>query len=140
MDAKLRNILDELPEKPPRSRLEPYREFIEQLRSKGRTYRNIAEILAEKCGVQVTGSGVHDFVRSRSRPKVSQAQISPTKTNQVAVDNPGIAGIAPEVPSSKEVQRKIAALKARNTTAEPGMRGFEYDPDQPLRLKRSRND
>ena len=83
MDANLKKLLDELPDKPPRSRLEPYREFIEELRTKGRTYRNIAEILAEKCGVQVTGSGVHDFVRSRSRMKMSQAQISPTKTNQV---------------------------------------------------------
>jgi hypothetical protein len=69
MDANLEDILDELPDKPPRSRLETYREFIEELRSKGRTYRNIAEILAEKCGVQVTGSGVHYFVRSRSRAK-----------------------------------------------------------------------
>ncbi len=67
MDADLKKILAELPNKPPRSRLEPYREFIEELRSRGRTYRDIAEILAEKCAVQVTGSGVHDFVRTRSR-------------------------------------------------------------------------
>lgn len=65
MDVNLQKLLDELPDKPPRSRLEPYREFIEDLRSKGRTYRNIAKILAEKCGVKVTGRGVHDFVRSR---------------------------------------------------------------------------
>jgi len=140
MDANLQKLLDELPDKPPRSRLEPYREFIEALRSKGRTYRNIAEILAEKCGVRVTGSGVHDFVRSRSRPKVSRAQINPTKTNRVAADYRGTAGTAPDVQSGEEVQRKIAALKARNTTAEPGVHGFEYDPDQPLRLKRSRSD
>ena len=31
----------------------------------------------------------------------------------------------------------IAALKARNTAAEPGPPGFEYDPDEPLRLRRS---
>jgi hypothetical protein len=36
MDANLKKILDELPGKPPRSRLEPYREFIEELRSRGR--------------------------------------------------------------------------------------------------------
>jgi hypothetical protein len=49
MDANLKRLLDELPDKPPRSRLEPYREFTEELRSRGRTYRDIAEILAEKC-------------------------------------------------------------------------------------------
>jgi hypothetical protein len=58
MDANLKKILDELPDKPPRSRLEPYREFIAELLSRGRTYRDIAEILVEKCAVQVTGSGI----------------------------------------------------------------------------------
>ena len=73
MDTDLKKILAELPIKPPRSRLEPYREFIEELRSRGRTYRDIADILAEKCSVQVTGSGVHDFVRTRSRAKTKLA-------------------------------------------------------------------
>ncbi len=135
MDANLKNILDELPDKPPRSRLEPYREFIEELRSRGRTYRDIAQILAEKCAVQVTGSGVHDYLRTRSRAKASQAAVSLSKPTESAVGNPDTAGTGPEVPSSEEVQRKIAALKARNTGAEPGQRGFEYDPDEPLRLK-----
>jgi hypothetical protein len=69
MDAKFREILDALPDKPPRSRLEPYREFIEELRRRGRTYVDIASILAEKCQVQVTASGAHDFVRTRSQVK-----------------------------------------------------------------------
>jgi hypothetical protein len=56
MDAKFREILDSLPNKPPRSRLEPYREFIEELRRRGRTYLDIAGILAEKCQVQVTAA------------------------------------------------------------------------------------
>jgi hypothetical protein len=110
-------ILDELPIKPPRSRLEPYREFIEELRSRGRTYRDIAEILAEKCAVQVTGSGVHDFVRTRTGK-----------------------GEAGGESSSDDVQRRIAALKARNTVPEPLSGGFEYNPDEPLRLKQSGRD
>jgi hypothetical protein len=135
MDAKLKNILDELPDKPPRSRLEPYRGFIEELRSRGQTYRDIAKILAEKCAVQVTGSGVHDFVRSRLRANLTQAESSPNKTDQIPAHNPVSAGTAPVAPSSDEVQRKIAALKARNARAEPSTCGFEYDPDQPLRLR-----
>ena len=131
MDANLKNILDELPDKPPRSRLEPYREFIEELRSRGRTYRDIADILAEKCAVKVTGSGVHDFVRTRSRTKTRQAENGrPPKPNQ----HP-----AP-VSSREEIQRKIAALKARNTSDEPGARAFDYDPEQPLTLQRSRRE
>ena len=137
MDANLQKLLDELPDKPPRSRLEPYREFMEELRSRGRTYRDIADLLAEKCAVQVTGSGVHDFLRSRLRAKVRRAGSSPTEANQLLAGNPLAPGIATEVSSSEEVQRKIAALKARNTAAEQRPHGFEYNPDEPLRLKRS---
>ena len=136
MDAHLNKILAELPIKPPRSRLEPYREFIEELRSRGRTYRDIAEILAEKCALQVTASGVHDFVRTRTRAKDSLAGRG-TKSNPLAVSKPLAAETSPASASSEQVQRKIAALKARNTAAEPGPPAFEYDPDQPLRLKRS---
>jgi len=133
MDTDLKKILAELPIKPPRSRLEPYREFIEELRSRGRTYRDIAEILAETCAVQVTGSGVHDFVRTRSRAKIKSA-------GRLRVGNPMEAETSPASASSEDLQRKIAALKARKTPAEPGPPGFEYDPDQPLRLKRSRRE
>ena len=35
MDVNLQKLLDELPDKPSRSRLEPYREFIEDLREQG---------------------------------------------------------------------------------------------------------
>jgi hypothetical protein len=134
MDTDLKKILAELPIKPPRSRLEPYREFIEELRSRGRTYRDIAEILAEKCALQVTASGVHDFVRTRTRAKVAGRG---TKSNPLPVSNPVAAETSPASASSEEVQRKIAALKTRNTAAEPGPAVFEYDPDRPLRLKRS---
>ena len=100
MDTDLKKILAELPIKPPRSRLEPYREFIEELRSRGRTYRDIAEILAEKCAVQVTGSGVHDFVRSRLRAKVMQEDSSPTKKNRLLASNPVAQVTAAAVASS----------------------------------------
>jgi hypothetical protein len=135
MDAHLNKILAELPTKPPRSRLEPYREFIEALRSRGRTYRDIAGILAEKCAVQVTASGVHDFVRTRTRAKDRSAGRG-AKSNPLPVSKPVAAATSAASASGEEVQRKIAALKMRNTAANPGPPPFEYDPDQPLRLKR----
>ena len=135
MDATLKNILDELPDKPPRSRLEPYREFIEELRSRGRTYRDIADILAEKRAVHVTGSGVHDYLRTRSRAKAGHLEVSQSKPTKLPVSIPVASDSVAATSSSGEVQRRIAALKARNTEVRP--RGFEYDPDEPLRLKRS---
>jgi hypothetical protein len=137
MDANLKKLLDELPGKPPRSRLEPYREFIEELRGRGRTYRESAEILADKCAVQVTGSGVHDYLRTRLRAKARQAESGPPNSNQLPVVNQVSAGTVAMASSSGEVQRRIAALKARKTASEPDPRGFDYDPDEPLRFKRS---
>ena len=67
MDDRFRDILDSLPPKPPRSRLEPYAELINELRHRGTTYRNTAKILAEECQLEVSASTVHDFVRVRSR-------------------------------------------------------------------------
>jgi hypothetical protein len=139
MDTDLKQILAELPIKPPRSRLEPYREFIDELRSRGRTYRDIAAILAEKCAVQVTASGVHDFVRTRTRAK-DRSDGRGTKSNPLPVSKPVAAETSPASASREEVQRKIAALKVLNTAAKPGPPPFEYDPDQPLRLKRSRRE
>jgi hypothetical protein len=136
MDAKFREILDALPDKPPRSRLEPYREFIEELRRRGRTYVDIAGILAEKCQVQVTASGLHDFVRTRSRMKRRS-------TKQVASDPPksvpASTGAGREDSRQKpsgddEVRRRIAALKARKPVAAAEPNGFQYDPTEPLRL------
>jgi hypothetical protein len=137
MDANLKKILAELPSKPPRSRLEPYREFIEELRNRGRTYREIAQILAEKCAIQVTGSGVHDYLRTRSRAKARQPESRPTIPHQLLDSTPVAADTLATASSSEEVRRKIAAFKARKSTAEPGSHGFEYDPNEPLRLKRS---
>jgi hypothetical protein len=61
MDDKFQDILDSLPEKPPRSRLEPCNELIGELRRRGRTYREIRDILAEKCGTQVSVSTLPRF-------------------------------------------------------------------------------
>jgi hypothetical protein len=136
MDAKLREILDSLPNKPPRSRLEPYREFIEELRRRGRTYVDIAGILGEKCQVQVTASGVHDFVRTRSRMKRRSAQqiaYAPPKS----VPNSTGAGRADSTrkPSGDdEVRRRIAAFKARKPAAAEEPDRFQFDPTEPLRL------
>jgi hypothetical protein len=136
MDAKFREILDALPNKPPRSRLEPYRELIEELRRRGRTYVDIAGILAEKCQVQVTASGVHDFVRTRSRMKrrsTKQITSDPPKTTPASTGTGRVDSIQKPF-TDDEVRRRIAALKARKPVVEPEPNGFQFDPTEPLRL------
>ena len=74
MDERFQAILDSLPPKPPRSRLEPYWELIREMRRRGRTYREIAQVLSDKCQVVVATSTIHDFVQVRSRNRLRQPQ------------------------------------------------------------------
>ena len=143
MDPKFKEIIDGLPDKPPRSRLQPYFELIEELRRRGRTYRDIAQVLAKKCELQVTASGVHDFVRTRSqtirRPggrsnsrKGEQRVLSSAPRITTAVRDPVLAP-APE----DEVARKIATLKDRELDAKRISERFHFDVNEPLRLMKA---
>ena len=77
MGGQFKDILDSLPEKSPRSRLDPYLELIEELRRRGRTFREIAHILAERCYLETAASTIHDFIRTRSQ----RAQRSPRRSS-----------------------------------------------------------
>ena len=69
MDEAFQAILDSLPPKAARSKLEPYAELIRELRKRGRSYREIASILGERCGVTVGIHTVYNFVQVRSKAK-----------------------------------------------------------------------
>ena len=65
MDAKFQAILDSLPPKAPRSKLEPFTELIAELRKRERSYRQIADLLKERCGLSVGVHTLYSFVRTR---------------------------------------------------------------------------
>ena len=141
MEGQFQDILDSLPEKPQRSCLEPYRELIDELRRRGRTYREIAHILAEKCHVETAVSTIHDFVRVRSQRaqrlpgrsfRGTPKQMLLSSTQDVEMETPAAkAGAAAD-----DVRRRIAALKLRKSVIEPTPEGFHFDPGEPLRLKK----
>jgi hypothetical protein len=58
--------LADLPPKSPRSKLEPHRELIRELRRRGRTYRELASIFRERLGLDVAPSTIHLFVKVRA--------------------------------------------------------------------------
>jgi len=141
MDEQLKQILETLPQKPTRSRLDPYGEFIEELRRLGRTYREIAAILAEKCELQVSSSAVHEFVQTRSRRKEKvRPQSSPdlTKSRKPASAQKVDTERAPTKAQVRddELARRIAALKRERAVAKPTSERFQFDPSEPLRLKK----
>lgn len=138
MDDRFKQILGTLSEKPPRSRLEPYREFIEELRRMRRTYRDIAAILAEKCQLQVSASAVHDFVRIRSRgkgklgPESSARRTEPRRSPAAQQIETAIKTNA----TGDDLRRRIAALKVEKEAAQPTPDRFQFDPSEPLRLRK----
>jgi IS30 family transposase len=118
MKKELEAILDTLPQQPPRSRLDPYAELIDEMRRRDWTYRGIAQILAEKCNLSVSPSNIHYFVKQR-QPQMANNQHA---KNQQA----------------EEIRKRIHALKRRSTERDQDPKAFEFDPAKPLRLNKPR--
>jgi hypothetical protein len=134
MDPNISKLLDEVPEKPPRSKLELHTDVIATLRQKRRTYREIAEFFRDHLAITVAPSTIHDFVRVRRRRG---------KRNTVSRDEPNTSSpkdaTSPPARAIYETddagQRKISALK-RRTPADRPQPVFAYDENEPLTLRR----
>jgi hypothetical protein len=73
--------LGDLPPKPHRSKLEPHRELIRELRRKGRTYREVAQLFNERLGLYVAPSTLHSFVKVRAKHhKRAQFELPPLES------------------------------------------------------------
>ena len=125
MDPSISRLLDDIPEKPPRSKLEPHADVIAALRRKRRTYREIAQFFREHLAITVAPSTIHDFVRVRRRRGKRGIVFSGEQPVSKAKD----------VSTDDDVQRRIAALK-RRTPAEQPKPLFTYEEEEPLKLRR----
>ena len=141
MQKNLEAILDSLPAQPPRSRLDPYADLIEEMRRRNWTYRAIAQVLAEKCNLKVAPSNIHHFVRQRglrigSKPEAvrrtdGERQSAPTSSGSRTGGRSG-----PIKEQDDEVRARIDALKRRQESGSPARKAFEFNPTEPLRLKK----
>jgi IS30 family transposase len=108
MKFNIEAILAELPDKPPRSRLDPHLELIQELRLRKWTFQQIANLLAQKYGVGITSSGIHDFLRRRTRSaRLNQA------TTRIDSARPRTISPSPSITESD----------------------FEFNAAEPLKLK-----
>jgi hypothetical protein len=111
--------LASLPPKPPRSKLEPHRELIRELRRKGRTYREVSRLFAERLGLQVAPSTLHSFVKVRARHR-----------KQVQFELPAV-----ELPSTQApVSDRLAAFKSKTAVQESKRSRFVFRENEPLTL------
>jgi hypothetical protein len=125
MDPTLLSLLDSIPQKPPRSKLETHRELIRQLRRKGCTYRDLVRILHERVGLDVAVSTIHSFIKVRAKHrKQVQYELPPLE--------PQSSGSSPLSPD--DVASRIAALKANPVERKPKPKHFQFEESEPLKL------
>jgi hypothetical protein len=109
----------DLPPKPPRSKLEPHRDLIRELRRKGQTYRDVARLFQERLGMYVAPSTLHSFVKVRAKHrKRTQFELPPSESAAADLSAPN----------------SVAALKAKPVvrTAKPAR--FVFRESEPLTL------
>jgi hypothetical protein len=146
VDAKCEAILNSLPTKEPRSRLEPYGELITEMRKRGYSYREITQVLKKACGLKVGTSTVNDFVLRRSRSKAKRS-VSPSGTIETKQNRRALTGTYRNTKaqeSTRQAQKElegtaktIKELKDRPLKTRAKKLLFEYNPDEPLRLHRN---
>ncbi|HEV2399904.1 MAG TPA: hypothetical protein VGS27_23385 [Candidatus Sulfotelmatobacter sp.] len=124
MDSTLLCMLDSIPQKPPRSKLETHRELIRQLRRKGCTYRDIVHILHERVGLEVAVSTIHSFVKVRAKHrKQTQYELPPLESESKPISL-----------SSDDVAFRIAALRAKPIEQKAKPKHFHFEETEPLKL------
>ena len=136
MRKDLEAILDSLPAQPPRSRLDPYADLIEEMRRRNWTYRAIAEVLAEKCDLKVAPSNIHHFVRQRELRMASKPETVRKVDAGERKSAPSSNGDRTDKEHDDEVRARIDALKRRQESKSPARKAFEFNPAEPLRLKK----
>jgi hypothetical protein len=137
MDPKLLEILNDLTEPVPRSKLEPYREFILRLRRQGRSFESIREILSTRCSLKVSHGNLVEFVQRRARPRTAIAAANPEQPPLDPVYRQPVE--REEHPRPRWTQEEIEAMRAKarasahKPTTEPKPPPlFHYDPTRPL--------
>ncbi|MGA9508002.1 MAG: hypothetical protein WBV55_05075 [Candidatus Sulfotelmatobacter sp.] len=125
MDPTLLSLLDSIPQKPPRSKLETHRELIRQLRRKGCTYRDIVRILRERVGLDVAVSTIHSFIKVRAKHrKQVQYELLPLEPESSVT-----ARMNPD-----DVASRITALKAKPVEHKAKLKHFHFEESEPLKL------
>ncbi len=143
MDKPLSEILNAIPPKPPRSKLEPYYDLIRELRRRSKTYREIAQILEEHAGLRVDHTTIYDFVRVRARrakaPRhvddlpptaVENGTVPPEADSEFLASS--AASAAPD--GTSDAYSRIETLKHRRQPSKPPDQVFHYEEGAPLRL------
>jgi hypothetical protein len=134
MDEKIRTLLDQVPDKPPRSKLEPHLEVIRELRRKGRTYQEIARFFGQHLNVTVAASTIHAFVQVRARRRQRKPPIELPSTAEPRMETALAESGDERAGVEGDVAERIQALKRRRPPEKAEKPRFKYDENEPLRV------
>jgi hypothetical protein len=125
MDPTLVSLLDSIPQKSPRSKLETHRELIRQLRRKGCTYRDIVRILHDRVGLDVAVSTIHSFIKVRAKHRKQLQYELPPPEPESSLNT----RFSPD-----DVASRIATLKAEPVEQKAKPKHFHFEESEPLKL------
>ena len=130
-EPQIQALLQDLPDRAIRSGLEPYRELVLELRRRSFSYRQIAKLLAERCGFEISHSAIHDFVR---RYGAAPPLVKPSGSEEPpAVSAPSTS--LERRGADPSIRERIEALKRQKPAPEAEETGFRFDPAKPLHLE-----
>lgn len=112
-------ILESLLPRTPRSKLEPHRDLIRELRRKGQTYREVARLFHERLGLYVAPSTLHSFVKVRAKHR---------KRTQFELPPPELAA------AHSPAFDSVAAVRARSALPKSKPVRFVFRENEPLTL------
>ena len=128
MTDLIRKIFVDLPYLGERSSLAPYRDLVLEMRHRGYSYREMAQLLAERCELKISHAAIHNFVRRQAHGLAAEAtQIQPGSA----------VGQTRSISSAElgDARDRIAALRSRPTPSQlPEEAEFCFYLDKPLRL------
>ena len=138
MKDGFQEILDSLPTVKSRSRLEPYKDLICEMRRRNHSYRAISRVLAEKGGLRISHSTVHEFVHRYAvdgPPRVAACEsVDQEHTFEVTKPMARDTSVA-KPPRTKQMEEHLAAIKQQVPILQDHRAGFQFDASEPLRLK-----
>jgi hypothetical protein len=135
MENAFQAILDSLPPRCRRSKLEPYAALIRALRARSRSYREIVTILRDRCGLRVAIHTVYHFVRAQEQKKGAKGRRRRQPAEPMRRASGAGASPSPLSPDgSEDVWTRIAAIKQRAPASATEPKAFAYDENEPLQL------
>lgn len=134
MDEALQKLIEALPERPPRSKLEPHAEVIRELRKRRRTYQEIAAFFRQHLQLSVAPSTIHEFVKTRAR-RASRRETSPIALPEPAAVTATAQPVSAPAAADDGTRERIRSLR-RQPSAKPATDTprFAFDPQEPLVL------